>query len=288
MVMREPPPSAEAPVSASSAEAPVFVSSEVAAQRLFEEHPRAPRLIDALFRRKRLLRVLASWREELDENQEDLADKLHCAQPGISRLELGKVDPKLSTLERYAAALDANFLWQIVSDEGIPVDLGFTWSADVAYRRDHPGTSAGPEPKDIRELPMRLFDALLSHESSQVESLYTPHAEFWSPGADMLHGRSKIAEFSLHWLDAFSDPKFQCDVPLADGPITVAQGVFQGTHTGTLPPYNIPATGKHVELYWQERMVVSEGLISAHNWTFDRLELFAQLGVISAGAVEYA
>jgi transcriptional regulator with XRE-family HTH domain len=113
-----------------------FLDSAEMDRQLVRAFPRLPRLVDAVVRRKRLLRAAASWRDHR-KTQTDLAEAMGSKQPAVARLELGKVDPKLSTMERYAAALDANFLWQIVDDRGQPVSQDFTWEADVAYRRSN-------------------------------------------------------------------------------------------------------------------------------------------------------
>ena len=118
-----------------------FVDSAEMGRQLVRTFPRLPRLVDAVVRRKRLLRAAASWRDHR-KTQTDLAEAMGSKQPAVARLELGKVDPKLSTMERYAAALDANFLWQIVDDSGRPVSQDFTWEADVTYRRSNPGLAA--------------------------------------------------------------------------------------------------------------------------------------------------
>lgn len=118
------------------------ISSADIERDILARFPGVVRLIEAAARRKRLLRALATWRgthpSPQGRTQGYVADKIHSTQEAISRLELGKVDPRLSTLERYAAALGANLVWQIVDDEGVPVTTDFTWKADVAYRAENP------------------------------------------------------------------------------------------------------------------------------------------------------
>jgi transcriptional regulator with XRE-family HTH domain len=108
-----------------------FVSGAEIDADLKRRFPGLPRLVKAVQRRKRLLRALANWRSE--QTQEEVAKRMGTTQPAIARLEQGLVDPKLSTLERYAAAMEANFVWQIVDDEGYPVtrefSLGHPWVA---------------------------------------------------------------------------------------------------------------------------------------------------------------
>jgi transcriptional regulator with XRE-family HTH domain len=105
---------------------PELVGSEDVEAELVRRFPSLPRLVAAAIRRRLLLRSAASWRAQR-MRQTDIAELIGSSQPAVARLERGKVDPKLSTLERYAAALDANFFWQIVDDDGNPVAEEFRW-----------------------------------------------------------------------------------------------------------------------------------------------------------------
>jgi transcriptional regulator with XRE-family HTH domain len=118
-----------------------FITSAEMDRHLVATVPNYARLVDALVRRKRLLRAAARWREH-HATQAAVAEGIGSRQPAVARLELGKVDPKLSTMERYAAALGANFMWQIVNDHGRPVSKDFTWRADVAFRESAPTVGA--------------------------------------------------------------------------------------------------------------------------------------------------
>ena len=108
-----------------------FISGEEIDADLQRRYPRLPRLVEAVKRRKRLLHALAAWRGS--QTQSEVARLVGSSQPAIARLEQGKVDPKLSTLERYAAALNANFVWAIVDDEGRVVSTEFAWDAQAAH-----------------------------------------------------------------------------------------------------------------------------------------------------------
>jgi DNA-binding XRE family transcriptional regulator len=153
---------------------------------IFERFPGAVRLIEATARRKRLLKALAAWRgahpAPKGRTQGYVAEKIRSTQEAISRLELGKVDPRLSTLERYAAALDANFLWQVVDDKGAPVSADFTWPADVVYRSENPALphaagaasvgSAGP----VATSPEREPHSVVEMSDSVTAPVQTPPA----------------------------------------------------------------------------------------------------------------
>jgi predicted transcriptional regulator len=61
---------------------------------------------DAMARRRReLVARLAARREELGLTQTVVAARMQTSQSAVARLESGAVDLRLSTLERYAAAL---------------------------------------------------------------------------------------------------------------------------------------------------------------------------------------
>ena len=97
---------------------------------LLRRFPRLPRLVEAIKRRRRGLRALALWREGV--TQAELAERMGTSQSAVARLEKAEVDPKVSTLERYAAALDANFVWMIVDDDGREVSTEFAWDVQAA------------------------------------------------------------------------------------------------------------------------------------------------------------
>lgn len=69
------------------------------------EDPEFSALVDAAVRRRELLRSFGRRREALGISQRTLAARMRTQQPAIARLERGESNPKLSTLERYAAAL---------------------------------------------------------------------------------------------------------------------------------------------------------------------------------------
>ncbi len=56
-------------------------------------------------RRRRLAGELAARRQELGLSQTEVAARMHTSQSAVARLESGELDVRLSTIERYAAAL---------------------------------------------------------------------------------------------------------------------------------------------------------------------------------------
>lgn len=86
---------------------------EMIAERT-ESNPDFPALLDAAARRRRLLEELAAEREALGLSQTVVAARMHTSQSAVARLESAEVDAKLSTIERYAAALGKKIHWELV------------------------------------------------------------------------------------------------------------------------------------------------------------------------------
>src|SRR5713101_3675428 len=68
-------------------------------------NPEFPKLLDAALETRRLVHELAAERERQGLSQEKVAAELGTKQPNIARLERGAVDPKHTTLVRYASLL---------------------------------------------------------------------------------------------------------------------------------------------------------------------------------------
>ena len=63
--------------------------------------------------RRRLIKELATRRVELGLSQTVVAARMGTSQSVVARLESGEVDARLSTVERYAAALGQRLDWRI-------------------------------------------------------------------------------------------------------------------------------------------------------------------------------
>ena len=78
-----------------------------------ERNPEFPDLVEAALRRRRLLRELAARREKLGLSQTLIAARMGTSQSAVARLEAGEIDAKLSTVERFAAALGQKVEWRV-------------------------------------------------------------------------------------------------------------------------------------------------------------------------------
>lgn len=77
-------------------------------------------LYDAAVRERELLRALTAKRVQLGLTQRAVAVRMKTSQAAVARLERGEVDPKLSTIERFAAAVGQRIAWQVVDDGTSP------------------------------------------------------------------------------------------------------------------------------------------------------------------------
>jgi predicted transcriptional regulator len=64
-------------------------------------------------RRRDLAADLVAMRQELGLSQTEVAARMRTSQSAVARLESGDADVRLSTLERYAAALGQQLDWKL-------------------------------------------------------------------------------------------------------------------------------------------------------------------------------
>ncbi len=60
---------------------------------------------------------LAGARQRLGLSQADVAARMGTSQPAVARLESGESDARLSTIERYSAALGVDLEWRLVAHD---------------------------------------------------------------------------------------------------------------------------------------------------------------------------
>src|SRR3989454_7728848 len=77
-------------------------------------HPEFPQLVEAAYRRRKLLRALADERERAGISQTAVAARMKTSQSAVARLEAGEIDAKMSTVERFAAAVGKRVDWRVV------------------------------------------------------------------------------------------------------------------------------------------------------------------------------
>jgi len=79
-----------------------------------------PGLQDLSERRRELIEELVRVRRESDLSQTEIAARMGTSQSAVARLESGELDVRLSTVERYAAALGRRVDWQVGPSEESP------------------------------------------------------------------------------------------------------------------------------------------------------------------------
>ncbi|MHB1584376.1 MAG: helix-turn-helix domain-containing protein [Acidimicrobiales bacterium] len=68
--------------------------------------------------RRRLTAALVARRQALGLSQTEVAARMRTSQSAVARLESAGADVRLSSLERYAAAVGARLEWRLDAEEG--------------------------------------------------------------------------------------------------------------------------------------------------------------------------
>jgi DNA-binding XRE family transcriptional regulator len=79
-----------------------------------KSNPEFPSLMEEARQRRALLNDLADVRSHSGISQRAIAKRIKTSQSAIARLEVGTVDPRLSTLQRYAASVGKRIQWTLV------------------------------------------------------------------------------------------------------------------------------------------------------------------------------
>jgi predicted transcriptional regulator len=79
-----------------------------------------PGLQEMADRRRGLIEELAGARRASGVSQTEIAARMGTSQSAVARLESGELDARMSTLERYAAAVGAIVDWQVRSSQEAP------------------------------------------------------------------------------------------------------------------------------------------------------------------------
>ena len=78
-----------------------------------KHEPLFPGFGDMARRRRELVEDLVARRRTSGLSQTEVAALMHTSQSAVARLEAGHSDVRISTLERYAAALDQHLGWRL-------------------------------------------------------------------------------------------------------------------------------------------------------------------------------
>lgn len=80
--------------------------------------PLFPGFKDLAQRRRSLAAGLTARRVEMGLSQTQVAARMGTSQSAVARMESGAADIRLSTLERYAAALGGRLDWRLEDENG--------------------------------------------------------------------------------------------------------------------------------------------------------------------------
>jgi len=139
---------------------------------------------------------------------------------------------------------------------------------------------------DLKELAERGLAAFNAHDSETIARMTHPDCEFRAPGNVQLRGREAGKQYNQNWFDAFPDSRFTLVNQVISGSTVVSEGIFEGTHTGTLksPGGDIPATGKKVKGPYCVVERIEGELTVAVTLYYGQLNLLGQLGLVPAPA----
>jgi predicted ester cyclase len=133
---------------------------------------------------------------------------------------------------------------------------------------------------DAKEIVQNALRALDEPGGSRFIEMLDDEAEFVSPLATV-RGREEIREFIGGMHASFSDWRHEVAVD-ALGDVVVAEGTWNGTHTGPLPgpQGEVPPTGRRATVPFAGIVRVrGDRIVSVHNY-FDQLAFMSQLGLV--------
>jgi predicted ester cyclase len=145
------------------------------------------------------------------------------------------------------------------------------------------GTMA--ESKAVVERGIKAFNA---HDLEAVARDAAPNIEATGPGDIKLKGPQAVKEYNQNFVSAFPDARVEAKNIFAQGHTVIVEGVFTGTHDGTLktPMGDVPATGRKVKGDFVQIFEVDRGLVKRNSLIYDQVQLMTQLGMAPAAPSE--
>jgi predicted ester cyclase len=134
------------------------------------------------------------------------------------------------------------------------------------------------EAKAVVERGLKAFNA---HDMEALARDAAPDVELTAPGEIKVRGPQAVKDFNQSWITAFSDARVEARNIYAQGNHVIVEGVFSGTHNGTLktPMGDLPATGRKAKGEFVQIFDVDRGLIKRNHLMFDQVQLMTQLGL---------
>jgi predicted ester cyclase len=141
--------------------------------------------------------------------------------------------------------------------------------------------STQAEAKSVVEKGDQAFNA---HDMEGIARLLASDAELTASGDVKVQGAQAIKEYYAAWISAFPDARTEVKNKIVQGSTVVLEGVFTGTHHGTLktPMGDVPATGRKARGDYVQIFEIDRGLIKKNRLVFDQVQLMTQLGLSPA------
>ncbi len=121
--------------------------------------------------------------------------------------------------------------------------------------------------KVVNERRIELINA--KHFDENVTAVVSP---------ENIVGIKAFRDYYNNYLTGFSDAKFTIIDAFGQGNRIVKHWNFKGTHDGNF--FNVPATGKKVDLSGTTLVIMKDGRILQEQDFFDSLSLYKQLGLM--------
>jgi predicted ester cyclase len=156
-------------------------------------------------------------------------------------------------------------------------------TGDVKPQRELYEIAASTQ-NEARAVVERSLKAFNSHDMEAIARDAAPDAVLTAPGDMTFKGPQQIKEFNQSWVTAFPDARVEATSIVTQGNNVVVEGVFSGTHNGTLktPMGDIPATGRKLKGEYMQVFEIDRGLVKKAHLLFDRVQLLSELGMTPA------
>jgi steroid delta-isomerase-like uncharacterized protein len=131
-----------------------------------------------------------------------------------------------------------------------------------------------------RQIAEAYFAAALDRGDLEDALRHLRHdVEFDSPAAQV-RGRDELRPYLEGFAGAFPDARYKINRAIESGSSVALEGVYSGTHTGTLRMPDGRATGRHVSVPFVTLFDVKDDKISSHRAYWDVATVMAQLGLM--------
>lgn len=136
-----------------------------------------------------------------------------------------------------------------------------------------------------KEVTDRGLEAWRARDIDAFVAIYAENATITAPGGMEAHGQEGARQFITMWNEGLPDNEIVITNEVVAGSTVVQEGIFRGTHTGTLVTpdgQSIPATGRSLSAPYADVFEIQGDQVVAERLYFDQVELLIQLGLMPA------